>query len=357
MSRYNLSFKILTNRFPFKWHGDHLNNLMKSIKDILSDVTTKINEVYDTRFITHAAGTELDKWGGVLDCSRSTGESDATYKARLLVAYRDIQETLVVEAYKDAIMATTGAEPECREHYSFIPRLICHSELDSESLSPIFSWPAHLYSYEHLLTASFVLSNLNHIHNSGFEQGDWGGPETQSAAQKYKGDYSAELISNGSAEVFSGLSNRISIDPAAYTYTVSVWANITSYTQGKYVLRAIFYNSSDTQLGTMDWKEFTAVTTGWEKSSYTFLPGDFPANTAKIDFQFAWILDGAVIPSGTAYIDNYKFEIADAATEDWTQTELATIATDLQNVKLATLRVWLTEDSGLNYYVLKEEIL
>jgi len=354
MSRYSLNFKILQNRFPFKWDGDHLNNLMKAIKDILSDVTTKINEVYDTRFITYAAGTELDKWGGVLDCTRSTGENDATYKARLLVAYRDIQETLVVEAYKDAIMATTSAEPQCREHYSLLPKF--KSGIDPLG-SSTFTWPAHLYSYEHLLTASFVLGNLNHVQNSGFEQGDWGGPETQSAAQKYKGDYSAELISNGTAEIFSGLSNRINIDPATYTYTISAWVNITSYTQGKYVLRAIFYNSSDTQLGTMDWKEFTAVTTGWGKSSYTFLSGDFPANTAKIDFQFAWILDGAVIPSGTAYIDNYKFEIADSATEDWTQTELATIATDLQNVKLATLRVWLTEDSGLNYYVLKKEVL
>lgn len=340
--RYSFNFNILKNRFPFKWKGENINNFMKAIKDVKNDFVTTLNSVYDTRYISYSSGEELDRWGELLGVSREAEEDDDTYRARLLVAFRDIQDSLVIEVLKNAIKATTNSEPSCREHYKEIPRFP-------------FLWPAKLFSYVHLLKASFILGNLNHIENGGFEDGTWGGSETQSSTEKYKGDYSAELISNGTAEVFSGNSNRINIDPATYTYTVSAWVNITSYTQGKYALRAIFYDSGDNQLGTLDWKEFTAVTTGWEKSTYTFDPGDFPVNTAKIDFQFAWILDGAIIPSGTAYVDNYKFEISDAATEDWTETELNTMASDLQGVKLATLKIYLVENSGLGYYVLKKE--
>lgn len=341
-NRYSFNFKILTNRYPFKWGGEKIGDFMKAIKDTLNDFVPTLNSVYDTRFISYSSGDELDKWGEVLDLPRNPSETDETYKARLLVAFRDIQKSLTVEVLKDAIEATTSSEPTCRQHYKEIP-------------SFPFLWPASLFSYANLLKASFILGNLNYIENPGFEDGTWGGSETQSGTEKYKGDYSAELVSNGTAEVFSGKSNRINIDPATYTYTVSTWVNITTFTQGKFVLRAIFYDSGDSQLGTMDWKEFTAATSGWEKSNYTFQSGDFPVNTAKIDFQFAWILDGATQPSGTAYVDNYKFEIGDSATEDWTSTELDTMASDLQDVKLATLKIYLVEDSGLGYYVLKKE--
>jgi len=339
--RYNFNFKVLTNRFPFKWAGENLNNLMKAIKDSLDDFTSKLNDVYDARFITYAVGDTLDNWGNILGLTRNTGESDSTYRARLLVAFRDIQETLTIAVLKNAIEATTNSEPTCREHYADIP-------------SFPFLWDPKLFSYAHLLRASFILGNLNHITNPGFEDGTWAGSETQSTEQKYKGDYSGKLVSDGSAEVFSGYSNRIDINPSLYEYTVSAWTNITTFTQGKFVLRANFYDTGDSLLGSMDWKEFTAATTGWEKAEYTFLPGDFPVNTAKIDFQFAWILDGAILPSGTAYVDNYKFEIGSPATEDWTQTELDTIASDLQDVKLAILTIYLVEDSGLGYYVLKK---
>ncbi|MBE9570052.1 MAG: hypothetical protein IMF11_05470 [Proteobacteria bacterium] len=314
---------------------------MKAIKDSGDDFVSTLNSVYDTRYISHSLGEDLDRWGEVLGVPRKPAENDDTYRARLLVAFRDIIDSLTVEVLKNAIEATTSATPSCRVHLQEIPYFP-------------FLWEPKLFTYDHLLRASFILGNLNHIENGGFETGTWGGSETQSSAQKYKGDYSAELISNGSVEVFSGKSNRINIDPATYTYTVSAWVNITTFTQGKYVLRAIFYDTGDNPLGTLDWKVFTAVTTGWEKSTYTFNKGDFPVNTAKIDFQFAWILDGAIIPSGTAYIDNYKFEISDAATEDWTETELNTMAIDLQGVKLATLKIYLVEDSGLGYYVLKK---
>lgn len=342
MSRFSFNFKILTKRFPFLWKGVVLGKLMQVVKEELTECVTKVNEVYDTCWITYCPGAELDRWGEDLKLPRNYGETDAVYRARLLVAFRDIQESLVITACKNAIKATIIISPVCLEHYKDIPAWP-------------FLWPARTYDYRHLLIASFVIGNLNFVENAGFETSDWGGDEEQSAEQHYKGIYSAKLVAAG-AEIFSGKSNRISIDPATYTYTVSSWVNITSYTQGKFALRAIFYDASDVELGHKDWKELTAATSGWQKQTYTFQPSDFPTNTAKIDFRFAWLADGATQPIGTAYVDNYKFEISTSATEDWTETELSTMAVDLGNVKFAIVAIWLVENSGLGYYALKKEV-
>lgn len=145
MNRFDFNFKILTNRFPFKWEGSTLNYLMRAIRETLQDAMDLTNDVYDTRFITHATGPELDKWGEILDVLRDIEEDDDTYRARLLVAFRDIQKSLVVEAYKDAIEATQVARPPLRaEHYtenSTWPRM----------------WGTPLYDYRHTLIASFII--------------------------------------------------------------------------------------------------------------------------------------------------------------------------------------------------------
>lgn len=354
MSRYAFDFKILTNRFPFKWGGTNLAKLMQVVKEELEEFVEQLNTAFDAQTITHATGDQLDLWGKDLGVLRAAGEDDATYRARLLVAWRDLQETLVVTAYKNAITATTVSEPVCRQHYRFIPS--CGYLTTVEQRSPFFTWPAQAYARRHVLTASFVLGNVNFIGNAGFEDGDWGGDDTQSDEEQYKGDYSGKLVSDGLKEVHSGKSNRIDIDPATYVYTVSAWIDMTAYTQGKFVLQAFCYDGDDLLLGTIDWFTGMAVTTGWEKKTHTFDPGEFPVNTAKIDFGFSWLQEDVDMPIGTAYVDNYKFEIAEAATEDWTQTELDTIASDLLSVKLATVNAWLTENSGLGYYKLLKEV-
>jgi len=357
INRFVSTFKIFFNRFPFLWTGEKLNQLMTTIQHELSLCQNTINAVYNARYILGSTGIELDRWGEVLQCTRYQGETDNYYRERLLIAFRDFQQTLIIRVLKDAVTAVTGTEPECREHYPLIPRLAQYAAILPASRIPLFSWPAHLYSYEHLLFTSFVLGNHNWIQNGGFEIGDWGGDEEQSTEQVYKGIYSAKLIADGSQEVFSGKSNRINIDPATYKYTISTWVNLTSYTQGKFVLRAIFYDASDIELGYRDWCELIAVTTGWEKKFYKFEEPDFPVNTAKIDFQFAWLHVDVDMPIGTAYVDNYKFEIGDSATEDWSSSELSAMDESLRNVKLATLVVWLAENSGLGYYVLIKEVL
>jgi len=145
--RYSFDFRILTNRFPMKWAGVKLGYLMRAIRETLQDSVGALNDVYDSRFISYATGTQLDRWGEVLDCARilEEGETDDTYRARLLVAFRDLQRTLTVESIKDAIEATQIARPSLRaEHYAEIPTW------------PL-TWGTPRYDYRHTMIASFVI--------------------------------------------------------------------------------------------------------------------------------------------------------------------------------------------------------
>jgi hypothetical protein len=144
MPRYSFDFKILTNRFPFKWGGEQLNNFMRVIRETIDDVTTQINALYDDRFLIYATGLGLDYWGEVLNLKRATGESDSVYRARLLVAFRDIQNSLTIDAYKDAIEAVTSERPDCLEHYK-------------EIFSWPFTWGNPFYDYIHRNIVSFVI--------------------------------------------------------------------------------------------------------------------------------------------------------------------------------------------------------
>jgi hypothetical protein len=144
MSRYSFSFKILTNRFPFKWLGKTLIAIMQAIRETLQDFTTPLNDVYDTRFLTHSSGIQLDYWGETLNCKRIYNETDSVYLARLLVALRDLQVSLTVKAYKDVIEAVITTEPVYHPNYQDIPGW------------PL-TWGNPLLDYRHLLIASFVI--------------------------------------------------------------------------------------------------------------------------------------------------------------------------------------------------------
>lgn len=70
-----------------------------------------LNEVYDARFIQHASGDALDNWGEVLELSRAAGESDTSYRSRLLDELRDFTASLTVKAFKDRIYTVIGQNP------------------------------------------------------------------------------------------------------------------------------------------------------------------------------------------------------------------------------------------------------
>jgi len=342
-NRYTSKFKILTNRFPFLFGGEKINNLMAAIRDELLAFQDKLNEVDNSRFLLGSTGFTLDLWGQTLGLARQPNENDNTYRARLLVVLRDIKKTLSIRAYKDAIKAVTNTDPQCLEHYKLL------------SSFP-FLWSSPLLSQDHILQASFIITNHNYIQNPGFESGTWGGAEEQTTEEKFKGQYSAKLVADGTQQgVISGSSNYIRVNPEQYTYTVSCYHKITQYSAGLLVFQIQFYDEQQNLLGSKEWAQVNQIT-DWQRLSYTLQALDYPPGTTQLRCRFYWWEWQSQNPIGTAYIDNYKTEISQNPTEDYEPEEYEAMAETLQSVKLATLTVHLLEDSGPNYYIIKKII-
>ena len=131
MSRFKFNFAILTNRKTFRDLNEDspLRALLETVRSELTEregVTLEftsdgLNALYDARFITKASGDDLDKWGETLDLARTVGETDSTYRARLLDELRDFTSSLTVEAIKDKIFDITGEQPDIVQIWSLAP--------------------------------------------------------------------------------------------------------------------------------------------------------------------------------------------------------------------------------------------
>ena len=121
--RFNITFKILDQRTPFRQATGFLRALLDSIRARLSDLNTGVNQVYDA-FLTTAAGDDLDLWGEAFGAIRSAGETDTDYRARLLAILRAKRDTLTYKAIKDKVNADAGVVPaieEIRDHVFVFP--------------------------------------------------------------------------------------------------------------------------------------------------------------------------------------------------------------------------------------------
>lgn len=119
-----------------------------------------LNEVYDGTFITYATSTDLDAHGVDLDTPRLPAEADAAYRARLLIALRDVGAYLSHDAIEDAIN-TKGAT------YAPAITVVRIDEHDgdwvADSTNPADTWSAGDViglSDLDLLTFSVILSRI-----------------------------------------------------------------------------------------------------------------------------------------------------------------------------------------------------
>lgn len=135
MSRFRFNFNILTNRKAFRdlRSDSPLRKLLETVRSELTErptgspdtyefVSDGLNPVYDARFITLAAGDDLDTWGVTLALPRSSEESDDDYRTRLLTELRDFTACLTADAIKDAVDAIAGVNrPDIVEIHSLSP--------------------------------------------------------------------------------------------------------------------------------------------------------------------------------------------------------------------------------------------
>ncbi|MBD3285816.1 hypothetical protein GF359_05080 [candidate division WOR-3 bacterium] len=120
MGRFKYNFNVLLNRKAFRdlKKASPLRKLLATIRDELSErsgstfefVSDGLNPYYDARFITHASGDVLDKWGETLDLPRNPGESDEDYRTRLLDELRDFTACLTVKSITDRVEDTMGPD-------------------------------------------------------------------------------------------------------------------------------------------------------------------------------------------------------------------------------------------------------
>lgn len=116
--RFNLVFRILDARTPFREANGLLRALLDAVRNRLTELSAEINACYDA-FITTATGEDLDRWGDSLGVARSPGELDNAYRARLLSILRAKRDTLTYQAIKDKVYVDAGVIPsieEMRDH-------------------------------------------------------------------------------------------------------------------------------------------------------------------------------------------------------------------------------------------------
>lgn|GEM_PF-1975725 len=100
------TFNWLYSRLPFSDKArTRLRVWAEAIRQELLDLQTEADGVYDAIFITEADGTDLDEWGEVLELPRLPAESDAAYRAKLLLEWQSSFDALTVQAVTDTLDA------------------------------------------------------------------------------------------------------------------------------------------------------------------------------------------------------------------------------------------------------------
>ena len=90
----------------------------QNVKALIDGIIPEIQEIHDVQFqiyeisINSAVGVQLDNiFGQILNVDRTTNESDATYRSRLLLRTRELQTTGSTESLISAYTNATGGNP------------------------------------------------------------------------------------------------------------------------------------------------------------------------------------------------------------------------------------------------------
>lgn len=91
------------------------SNTYKLVRALLSEaerIDGGLEDIYDAQHIDTATGDDLDKLGDLVNISRKTGESDATYRARVKAEFRAATIGTTFEQFIEFVSAVLATDPD-----------------------------------------------------------------------------------------------------------------------------------------------------------------------------------------------------------------------------------------------------
>lgn len=90
--------------------GDPLDDWLTVIMRMQQRFDTRLDQVYEQRYIDTAIGASLDTLGNVVDVDRDTGEGDESYRRRVKTGYIAARSSGTYEEIAEVAKRTLGAD-------------------------------------------------------------------------------------------------------------------------------------------------------------------------------------------------------------------------------------------------------